>query len=249
MRGQQPDEEQLHAWLDGQLDAETARRVERWLAENPAEAAKVEGWRQDARQLRLALHQQPVPMETPEPSQLRQRVRQQRQWKAAAAFALVMTLGVGGWSGWQLKNVQMAQTRLPMEDAMQAYKLFGSATAANLDVVSAGNGELASWVQRYFINGTLPPNLEQFGYRLLGARLMATDNGPAALVMYQSPEGSRVAWYIRPIEPVKLPHGERRASDLMAQYWSDNHYNYALVTPSEGTQLDGMREAIRQSTS
>ncbi len=249
MKRQQPEEQELHAWLDGQADEETSRRVECWLAENPQAAAEVEGWRQDARQLRLALQQHALPMETPEPVQLRRRVRQQRQWRVAAACALVLTLSLGGWSGWKLKDVQIAQRQLPMEDAVQAYKLFGTGSPANLDVVSAGHGELASWVQRYFINGTLPPNLEQFGYRLLGARLMATNNGPAALVMYQNPHGIRVAWYIRPVEPIRLPHGERRASDLMAQYWSDNHYNYALVTPSDASEVDTMRQAIRQSTS
>lgn len=246
---EQPEEAELHAWLDGEADAETARRVERWLVENPQAAADVEGWRRDARQLRLALHQQEQLMEAPLPAQLRQHVRQKRQWKMAAACALVLTLSVGGWSGWQLKNAQLLAGHLPMEDAVQAYKLFGSETAANLDVVAGKSGELTSWVQRYFINGTLPPNLEQFGFRLLGARLMATDNGPAALVMYQDPQGTRVAWYIRPIEPVKLPHGERQDSDLMAQYWSDNHYNYALVSPASTGNMDSMREAIRLSTS
>lgn len=249
MRRQQPEEQELQAWLDGQANEETTRKVERWLAENPQAVAEVEGWRQDARQLRLAMHQHVVPMETPQPEQLRRRVRQQRQWKMASAFALMLTLSLGGWSGWQLKNVQMAQHHLPMEDAVQAYRLFGKDSPANLDVLSAGNGELTSWVQRYFINGTLPPNLEQFGYRLLGARLMATDDGPAALVMYQDPQGTRVAWYIRPVQPVKLPHGERHASDLLAQYWSDKHYNYAFVTPSEANQVQDMRQVIRQSTS
>ncbi|WP_034950236.1 anti-sigma factor family protein [Erwinia oleae] len=249
MKRQQPDEAELHAWLDGQADADTTQRVVRWLAEHPATAAELEGWRQDARQLRLAIHQHQPTLETPPPALFRQRLRRQRQWKMATAFALVLTLSLGGWSGWQLKDAQLAGRHLPMEDAVQAFRIFGRDGGASLDVTAGQGGELAAWVRRYFINGSLPPNLEQFGFRLLGARLTATNNGPAALVMYQDPQGMRVAWYIRPIQPVRLPHGERRASDLMAQYWSDNHYNYALVTPAASEKANGLRNVFRQTTS
>ncbi|MBS1205861.1 MAG: anti-sigma factor [Proteobacteria bacterium] len=77
-------------------------------------------------------------------------------------------------------------------------------------------------MSRYFINGHQPPNLEQYDFTLAGAWLIATAQGPAALIMYQDPRGTRVGWYIRPLSPVKLPHGERQADDVMAQYWGEN---------------------------
>lgn len=240
-----PDEQDLHAWIDGEADDATAKRVERYLAEDPQAAGRVADIRYEMQLLRQAMSRQHAAFDSPEPHYFRRRVRQQRQRKLALACVLVLSLSVGGFTGWQLKDSQIA-TRLPMEDAVQAFKLFGNETLTPLDVVASQQTELASWVGRYFINGNLPPNLEQYGFKPLGARLMATAQGPAALVMYQDPHGTRVAWYIRPLSPVKLPHGQRKAEDVMAQYWSDEYYNYALVTPLDAAATGDVRKAVSQ---
>ncbi|RWR00923.1 anti-sigma factor [[Pantoea] beijingensis] len=245
-----PNEQDLHAWLDGEADATLSRRIEDYLVAHPQRAEEVEGWRRDAQLLRQAMPLQRFSMAQSVPQQLRRRVRQQRQWKLAGAFALIMTLGVGGYSGWQLKDSQLSAQRLPMEDAVQAYKLFGGTALASLDISASQQQVVGQWMSRYFINGNVPPNLEQFGFKQLGARLMATEQGPSALVMYQNPQGLRVAWYIRPIRPLKLPHGQRQADELIAQYWSDNHYNYALVSPmSTHSQIGDLRKAVALSNS
>lgn len=243
-----PDEQDLHAWMDGETDEATAQRIERYLAENPQAAGRVAALRQDTQLLRQAMSRQNMAFDTPEPHYFRRRVRQQRQRKLALACVLVLSLSVGGYTGWQLKDSQIAM-RLPMEDAVQAYKLFGNETLTPLDVVASQQTDLAHWVARYFINGNLPPDLKQYGFKPLGARLMATAQGPAALVMYQDPHGTRIAWYIRPLSPVKLPHGQRQAEDVMAQYWSDEYYNYALVTPLKAAEAGDVRKAVSQVTS
>ncbi|WP_342325420.1 anti-sigma factor [Kosakonia sp. BYX6] len=243
-----PDEHDLQAWMDGETDEATSKRILHYLAENPEAAAQIANWRKDATRLRKALDEQYVALETPEPHYLRRQVRQLRLWRLATAFTLVMALGVGGYSGWQLRESQMLLTQQPMEDGVQAYKLFDNAELTPMDVVASRQTELNRWVARYFINGNQPPNLERYGFSLLGARLISTAQGPAALIMYQDPHGTRVGWYIRPLSPVKLPHGERQADDVMAQYWSDNHYNYALLTPLDSTAVDGLRKAMLRAT-
>lgn len=241
-----PDEHDLHAWMDGETDEATSARIELYLAQNPAAAAQVAGWRRDAQQLRQAMPLQNITLKNPEPLALR---RQVRQWKLATACALVLALSVGGYTGWQLKESQMLMIHQPMEDAVQAYKLFDNVAATPMDVVARQPTELANWVARYFINGNPPPNLEQYGFSITGARLIATAQGPAALIMYQDQHGTRVGWYIRPLSPVKLPHGERQADSVMTQYWSDDHYNYALVTPQNSSAVNGVRKAISLATS
>ncbi|MEG3130941.1 anti-sigma factor [Pantoea cypripedii] len=244
-----PDENDLHAWMDGEADEATAEKVERYLQANPEAAAQVAGWRADAQQLRQAMSRQAWAFDRPNPQYLRRRMRQQRLRQLSMAFMLVMAVSIGGFAGWQLKDSQVAVAPQPMEDAVQAYKIFDNQTQTPMDMVASQHAELTSWVARYFINGNPPPNLEQFGFRLVGARLMATAQGPAALIMYQDPQGTRVGWYIRPLEPVKLPHGQRQAEDVMAQYWSDQHYNYALVTPANSSGVNGLRKAVALATS
>ncbi|MGO2393235.1 MAG: anti-sigma factor family protein, partial [Halomonas sp.] len=54
MKTYRPSEQDLHAYLDDQLDPERRRWVESWLAANPEQAAQMEGWRDDARRLRAS---------------------------------------------------------------------------------------------------------------------------------------------------------------------------------------------------
>lgn len=241
-----PDEQQLHAWMDGELDEATAQQVERYLAENPQVAAQMAALRHEMQHLRHAINRQPLHMNSVEPHYFHRRVREQRQRKVALACLFVLSLGVGGMTGWQLKDAQMSAP-LPMEDAVQAYKLFGDETTLPLDVSASQHAELAGWVTRYFIRGALPPNLERYGFKPLGARLMATAQGPAAVVMYQDPRGIRVAWYIRPLSQNKISQGERKAENVMAQYWSDEYYNYAMVTPLDAPEASNVRKALSQN--
>ncbi|ELY7491114.1 anti-sigma factor [Cronobacter turicensis] len=238
-----PDEAQLHAWMDGELDEATAQQVERYLAENPQVAGKMAAFRDETQHLRHAMNRQPLHMTSIEPHSFHRRVREQRQRKLALAFLLMLSLSVGGITGWQLKEAQLSAP-LPMEDAVQAYKLFGDEATLPLDMNASQHAELAGWVTRNFIRSALPPNLERYGFKPLGARLMATAQGPAAVVMYQDPRGIRVAWYIRPLSPVKISQGERKADDVMAQYWSDEHYNYAMVTPLNAPEAGNVRKAL-----
>ena len=41
-------DDELHAWLDGQLPAQRRAEVEDWLRAHPRDAERVEGWRRDA---------------------------------------------------------------------------------------------------------------------------------------------------------------------------------------------------------
>ena len=57
-------EDELHAFVDGHLDPERRLQLERYLAENPAVAARVAGWQANHASLRAAmapLGQQPIP--------------------------------------------------------------------------------------------------------------------------------------------------------------------------------------------
>lgn len=60
------EEADLHALVDGELDAERRRRVEDHLLQHPQDAALVEGWRRQNAALRAAF--EPVAQETPPPS-------------------------------------------------------------------------------------------------------------------------------------------------------------------------------------
>ena len=88
-----PSEDELHAYIDERLAPVRRAEVQAWLAANPQAAARVEGWRADARRLRTALAgfgELPGAAQL-DLGQVRRHLRQRRQRRWAAA-AVVMRI-------------------------------------------------------------------------------------------------------------------------------------------------------------
>lgn len=233
-----PTEPELHAYVDGHLDAGRRVEIDAWLARNPERAADVAAWQADARALRAALAE-PVlpPAPALDPARLRAHARQLRRARLAAAAGMLLCLGLGGVAGWQLRAPAPAVAlALPMSDAVTAHRMFVSGAGANFnpDVRVGSRGELQHWLANHFDQPIALPELDKAGFAPAGGRLLATEQGPAALVLYTDPRGNAVSFYVRPPGSVRgrLPAGERRDGELLARYWSDGVYNFALVMPT-----------------
>lgn len=246
MNERTPDEHDLHAYLDDQLDPAHRQWIEAWFATHPEDARRLEGWRQDTQQLRAAFAGQGrgTTPERLDPARIRQGIRQRRRTRLATAAALLVALGVGGFGGWQARDSSLARGVLPMEDAVQAYRLFADASQSGLDL--RDGGELRDWLARYLKDAPPPPALERVGLKTVGARLLATEQGAAALVIYEDGQGRRLTFFIRPPGPrhETLPQGQRTDGDLLTRYWSQGGYNYALVSRSDDPQAGAVGKMV-----
>lgn len=226
-----PTEHDLHAYVDLRLSPADRQRLETWLASHPEEAAQMKGWQKDARLLRSVLGASPLP-DNPalDPSAVRQRRRHRYQQYLGRAAALVLAVAVGAVGGWQARPGVA-----PMTDALQAYRLFAEKDVLPADFKVGAGDSVQPWLDRYFRDAARLPDLERAGFKAVGARLLSTDQGPAAMVLYQDDRGARVTFYIRPPGPGNklLPRGSRREGELQADYWSGPGYNYAVVAPVE----------------
>ncbi len=228
-----PSEHDLHAYVDLRLNPADRQRLEAWLASHPEAAAQVKDWQKDARLLRSVLGAAPLadnPALDPAAIRLRRRHRYQQHLTRAAVLVLALGMGsVGGWQAHQARHPGVA----PMTDALQAYRLFAQKDVMPADFKVSDGDTLQPWLDRYFSNASRLPDLSRAGFKAVGARLLSTDQGPAAMVLYQDPRGARVTFYIRPPGPDNslLPRGSRRDGELQADYWSGPGYNYAMVAP------------------
>src|SRR5215831_3980815 len=96
-------EEELHAYVDGELPADRQDAVTAWLSAHPEQAALVVAWRAQAEAIRArygAVAGEPVPerLKLDRVMQLRQGVS--RSWKAMAAGAAFVAFLAGGTAGW-----------------------------------------------------------------------------------------------------------------------------------------------------
>ncbi len=231
-----PSERDLHAYVDHQLSDADRRALDTWLASHPDQAAQVRAWQQDAQQLRAALGGALLQPANPalDPAMIRQRRKRQTQRHLVSAAVLLMAVGIGGFSGWQAREMTLVRpSLLPMTDALQAYRLIAQQGMLPADYKVADNGDMQRWLDRYFARASRLPDLTAAGFQPVSGRLLSTDEGPAAMVIYEDGGGHKVSFYVRPPGPKNtfLPRGSRSDGDLQAQYWSGGGYNYAMVSP------------------
>ena len=232
-----PSERDLHAYVDHQLNDGDRRLVKTYLENNPEAAAQVSAWQQDAQQLRAALSgalQQPVNQEL-DPALIRQRLKHQSRRHLASAAVLLIAVSVGGLSGWQAREMTLPSPSLPMTDALQAYRLIAQQGILPADYKVSDDGDIQGWLDRYFTHANRLPDLSGAGFKPVSGRLLSTEQGPAAMVVYEDQGGHKISFYVRPPGPknIFLPRGSRSDGGLQAEYWSGSGYNYAMVSPSD----------------
>jgi anti-sigma factor RsiW len=232
-----PSERDLHAYIDHQLSEDDRRLVETFLTSNPQVCAQVRAWQQDAQQLRAALSgalQQPANPGL-DPAMIRQRLKRQSRRHLASAAALLIAVSIGGFSGWQAREMAFVSTQLPMTDALQAYRLIAQQGILPADYKACDDGDMQGWLDRYFTQANRLPDLSGAGFKPASGRLLSTEQGPAAMVVYENQGGQKISFYVRPPGPKNylLPRGSRSDGGLQAEYWSGGGYNYAMVSPTD----------------
>src|SRR5690348_18236130 len=96
-------EDELHAYIDGELPADRKEAVATWLATYPEQAALVASWREQAESVRArygAIAEEPVPDRLKLDQLIIRERANGRSWAAMAAAAAVAAFVVGGAAGW-----------------------------------------------------------------------------------------------------------------------------------------------------
>lgn len=242
-----PTEHDLHAYADGQLDAARQEGIRAYLASHPEAARQVEQLRQQAQQLRTMLD--PL-LASPasarlDPLRIRRQLQvgQRRRWAIAAS--LLLTLSLGALGGWQWRDMDMRRTYLPMADATQAYRMFASAgQVANVDVREDDPLRLQQWLDHHFVQAAPLPDFSAYGFKPVGGRLMASDKGPAAMVVYRNGQDQAIVYYLRPPgELFNFGSGRRHDGTLLTQYWRQGRYFYAVVS-ADAPETGPLRRAL-----
>jgi anti-sigma factor RsiW len=236
-----PDDSELHAYVDGRLPPARRAQVEAWLTAHPAHAVQVEGWKQDAERLRT-LHAHPEHWSSNaalEPAQVRRRLGARRRARLGIAAAMLLAFGMGGGAGWQARDMRSGQAALPMADAVAAYRQYVDADAPPMEFDASRADDLQRWLHRHFGEAGRVPDLRAAGYRLMGGRLLSTEQGAAAMLVYQDGSGARVGFYLRPRGQLR-GQGQRRDGDLLARYWSVRDTSFALVSNAADAAASGL---------
>ena len=232
------DEAMLHAFVDGRLDEERHRTVERFLADNPAEAARVEAWRRQNQGL-LALvgevGREPVPARLAPRRLLAERRR--RRLPMAAALAGLLVGGAAGWLGHGWVNAGASADRRLADEAIAAHRMY-TAEVRHAVEVRAEEAHLVTWLSRRLGHDLRVPDLNTAGFALVGGRLLPSDAGPAAQFMYEDASGRRLTLYVgQNAQPRSTAFRYQAEGPVSAFYWIDGPLGYVLIGEAERDRL------------
>jgi anti-sigma factor RsiW len=231
-------EDELHAYVDGEVSAERRAAIEAWLATHPEDAAHVAQWRAQAEAIRS--HYGVVATErVPARLNLDKVMRNGRSWRTLAAAAAVAAFLVGGIAGWLVHNASATPPSaldVATADALSAHKLYIAEVRHPIEV-RANEQHLLPWLSRRVGTSLRAPDLETFQLKLLGGRLLPGPVGPAALFMYESPSGERYTFYASKAKAGRSALRYHADEGAAAVLWVESDIGYVVSGPADRERL------------
>jgi anti-sigma factor RsiW len=236
-------DEELHAYADNQLSGARASEVAATFAREPALAARVAEIRRQNALLRDALDPwlaEPLPRELLSAAAA-SAARPRRRWlPAALAAAASLVLGVGlGWFG---RSVMLELAGTPVTFQRQAaltHVLYAADANRPVEVWANEEERLVRWLSKRLNYPLYAPNLNGVGFGLVGGRLVAGNEKPGALFMYENADKQRISLFVRKdAEPSRETAFRYAVEDGVGVfYWIDDTCGYALSGRLDRGQL------------
>ncbi len=248
-------DEELSAWVDGELDAAAQARIEAWLEAHPEDAARPAAWAADRREIAALFG--PVAAE-PVPPALAATVWRRAgppRWTMAAAAAGLLLVGgvVGGGLVWQQQQREFAGRQLKLaagtpqgwvQRAAFAHSVYTIEPRHPVEV-KAQEDHLARWLTKRIDVPVKLFDLREQGFELVGGRLLPDGPGKSAQLMYQDAKGLRVTVYLRkPEQGTDAAFRFEQQGELGLFYWIEEGCGYALVGALPRATLLALAESI-----
>jgi anti-sigma factor RsiW len=247
-------EDDLHAYIDGALDALRRGEVEAYLVANPDIAERVRGFSQQRTMLRD--HFAPV-LDEPLPPELNlsriagdiRHTGWMSGWRAAAAACLLVAGGAAaGWLGREAVAPEATGVTALAHEAAANYAVYAPDRVRPVEIRAGEGGDLADWMGAHLGQPVAPPDLSGSGYRLMGGRVVATAHGPAGLFMYDDDHGSRVVLLTRRMaaadkEATMVP---QQSGAVATWSWARNGLGYSLAGQRAPGTLHELANEVRR---
>ena len=228
----------------------SAREVERLIAQNPDAQAELESIRRQKQAMHAAFGG--VVEEAVPPTMLRivgrqpviaQRLRLPAWAAIAAAFALLVTGAGSGWFAGQ--NYQAAKQGMTFADAaLGAHEVYAIEVRHPVEVAGADAEHLQKWLSKRVGVSFSVPDMTDQGYSLLGGRLLAEGDKPAAMLMYENSSKQRLTVYLASNpEKSETALSMRQVGKFVVCTWREPDMVYAFVSSTTQDEMKSLAEA------
>ena len=243
MNAPEVHEEELQAFVDGQLPSGRCTAVLAYLGRHPEEITRLAVYARHKEELRARLQEFELPGDDPATAELQRALAQRlsgpsyRDWLRRAA-AMVALLAAGWWCNALYQH--FLAHRLPdvVVEAAQAHEIFGTDRNRPVELTAVAAADIAAWFSKQLGERVEIPSLQGMGLHLVGGRLLAGDDGPVAQLIYEDPAGYRMSLCLSSAPNDDGPEVEVVTLEgLTAGYWHEGDLTYALVGNASEQQL------------
>jgi anti-sigma factor RsiW len=173
--------------------------------------------------------------------------KRRTQWRSALAVAASLIAGVA--IGWFARDAWLFGHGTPTSFAQEAafsHAIYASDPGRPVEIEAKEGERLVRWLTRRIGVSVNPPDLSAAGYALVGGRLVAGNEKPTGLLMYENAEKRRLTLQWRKNEPGAREVAFRYAAegDVGILYWIDRNCAYALSGNVDRTQLFALAHAV-----
>ncbi len=240
---------QLSAYLDGELDEASARRIEDVLAHDPAAQAEL-----DALIAADAVAQEvfAAELDAPVPFALAQQIKstpmeeptaapaRRPMWSAIAASAVFFVMG--GFGGFALRGeAPPVQTAGWLADIADYHAIYASQGRHLVEVGADESDHIETWLGNTIGATFNIPELSEFGLTFEGGRLLVANGKPVAQLMYRNAEGSVVALCLqrsnRPTQD-SVTFRDQTINGFDFVSWTADGADYVVIGPEGLPDLD-----------
>jgi anti-sigma factor RsiW len=249
-------EDELHAFVDQQLDGARRNEVQTYLDAHPEVAEQIAAFQRQRDALRAAaapIADEPIPPQL-NLHHLMDARRQSRPWSSWRSMAAsVLLLVAGGAGGWSLRGV--APEEFPQRngvatlahEAAYTFGVFGMDHTHPVEFGAADKAELLSWIASRIGRTVAVPDLAAAGYSFMGGRVVATAYGAAGLLMYSNDRGERLAVLVRPMAINQNTRmAEHSFGDIRGFAWARKGTGFSLVGTAPADRLHPIANMVKQ---
>jgi anti-sigma factor RsiW len=218
------------------LPAADDARVRERIATDPLAASRVDSYRAQKAALRAlcdAMDADEGDLHRPACIVVRRRAP---WWSRAAIAAGWLAAGAGLALGASMLLPHAAGADAPFADdgaafarrADIAYAVYSPEVRHPVEVGAADEPHLIAWLSKRLGRTLSAPSLREYGYALVGGRLLPGGAGPAAQFMYENGAGERLTLYVSAAARESAPLGSLRDGRRRTFYWASGRTGYAL---------------------
>lgn len=248
-------DEELLAYVDGQLDAAACELIEEHLKNNAEDREKVAEWQSQSSAIQALFApagHEPVPdrlnphnLASP-PSAANQNLWQFNSWRSAAAAIMLVAFGASiGWVGRDYNAQNQGVSQGLVTAAVSAHQLFTTQPVHAVEVPMDEASHLTSWLSTTLDRRLEMPDLTSKGYQLLGGRILPATTDAAAQIMYTAEDGKRITLYLTPRND---SHSNANlfaeVNGLDALYWANDAVTCTIVGDLSRAEMEDIASEV-----